>query len=73
MRPGAVVFDCDGVLVDSEPHSVIAWLDVLSALNHPDVVSLLLAGPASHVTLMVYEWSGPNDQQVLVPWLFYCV
>jgi beta-phosphoglucomutase-like phosphatase (HAD superfamily) len=35
MRPGAVVFDCDGVLVDSEPHSVIAWLDVLSALNHP--------------------------------------
>lgn len=34
-RPAAVVFDCDGVLVDSEPHSVAAWLDVLSKLGHP--------------------------------------
>jgi HAD superfamily hydrolase (TIGR01509 family) len=25
----AVVWDCDGVLVDSEPHSVAAWIDVL--------------------------------------------
>lgn len=34
-RPAAVVFDCDGVLVDSEPHSVAAWLDVLKTLDHP--------------------------------------
>lgn len=34
-RPAAVVFDCDGVLVDSEPHSVAAWLDVLGPLGHP--------------------------------------
>lgn len=34
-RPEAVVFDCDGVLVDSEPHSIAAWLEVLSALGHP--------------------------------------
>ena len=34
-RPAAVVFDCDGVLVDSEPHSVAAWLDVLDGLGHP--------------------------------------
>jgi len=34
-RPAAVVFDCDGVLVDSEPHSVAAWLDVLRRLGHP--------------------------------------
>lgn len=33
--PAAVVFDCDGVLVDSEPHSVTAWIDVLSRLGHP--------------------------------------
>lgn len=31
----AVVFDCDGVLVDSEPHSRAAWLGVLGALGHP--------------------------------------
>jgi HAD superfamily hydrolase (TIGR01509 family) len=31
----AVVFDCDGVLVDSEPHSVAAWLAVLGPLGHP--------------------------------------
>ena len=34
-RPGAVVFDCDGVLVDSEPHSLIAWLEVLDGFGHP--------------------------------------
>ncbi|MEK7252705.1 MAG: HAD family phosphatase [Actinomycetota bacterium] len=33
--PGAVVFDCDGVLVDSEPHSVVSWLTVLGRLGHP--------------------------------------
>jgi beta-phosphoglucomutase-like phosphatase (HAD superfamily) len=33
--PGAVVFDCDGVLVDSEPHSVAAWMAVLGAIGHP--------------------------------------
>jgi HAD superfamily hydrolase (TIGR01509 family) len=31
----AVVFDCDGVLVDSEPHSQSAWLAVLGPLGHP--------------------------------------
>lgn len=33
--PVAVVFDCDGVLVDSEPHSVGAWIDVLGQVGHP--------------------------------------
>jgi beta-phosphoglucomutase-like phosphatase (HAD superfamily) len=33
--PVAIVFDCDGVLVDSEPHSVAAWLDVVDRLGHP--------------------------------------
>jgi beta-phosphoglucomutase-like phosphatase (HAD superfamily) len=30
----AVVFDCDGVLVDSEPHSAAAWVVVLGRLGH---------------------------------------
>lgn len=29
------MFDCDGVLVDSEPHSRAAWLAVLGPLGHP--------------------------------------
>lgn len=35
MPPRAVVFDCDGVLVDSEPHSVASWLTVLARYGHP--------------------------------------
>jgi HAD superfamily hydrolase (TIGR01509 family) len=31
----AVVFDCDGVLADSEPHSRYAWLDVIGPMGHP--------------------------------------
>jgi len=29
------VFDCDGVLVDSEPHSRAAWMAVLAGCQHP--------------------------------------
>ena len=35
VRPQAVIFDCDGVLADSEPHAVTAWLGVLRDLGHP--------------------------------------
>ncbi len=35
MIPTAVVFDCDGVLVDSEPHSSRSWLEVLARYDHP--------------------------------------
>lgn len=35
MTRRAVVFDCDGVLVDSEPHSRTAWLMVLGPMDHP--------------------------------------
>lgn len=35
MQPAlAVVFDCDGVLVDSEPASVVAWEAALAELGH---------------------------------------
>jgi len=30
----AVVFDCDGVLVDSEPHSAVAWVAALERYGH---------------------------------------
>jgi HAD superfamily hydrolase (TIGR01509 family) len=31
---GVVIFDCDGVLVDSEPHSAAAWMAVLGPRGH---------------------------------------
>jgi len=41
---------------------------LVSALNDPDVVHKLMAMPEAPVALLVYEWSGPEDQVVLTPW-----
>lgn len=41
---------------------------LVSALSDPGVVSALLAMPSAPVSLLVYEWSGPEDQAVIVPW-----
>ena len=41
---------------------------LITALNDPEIVNRFLAMPQAPVTLMVYEWSGSNDQMVLVPW-----
>lgn len=38
------------------------------ALDDPEVRAKLMAMPSAPVRIMVYEWSGPNDQAVLVPW-----
>lgn len=41
---------------------------VAVALSDPEVRDKLFAMPSAPVRLMVYEWSGPSDQAVLVPW-----
>lgn len=41
---------------------------VITALNHPDVVDLFLETPSAPVSILVYEWSGPQDQTILIPW-----
>lgn len=41
---------------------------LVAALNDRDVVKALMAMPSTPVNLMVYEWSGPEDQTILVPW-----
>lgn len=41
---------------------------LVAALGDRDVMAALLAMPEAPVSLMVYEWSGPEDQAVLVPW-----
>lgn len=41
---------------------------LVAALGAPDVAAALLATPSAPVSIMVYEWSGPADQAILVPW-----
>lgn len=41
---------------------------LITALNDPGVIDILLAMPSAPVELLVYEWSGPDDQAILVPW-----
>ncbi len=54
--------------VDS--HEYRLQLDGLAAaLMHPDVVDVLLAMPAAPVRLAIYEWSGPQDQRLIQPWV----
>lgn len=38
------------------------------ALDKPDVRAALMAVPQSPVRIAVFEWSGPRDQRMLVPW-----
>ena len=38
------------------------------ALDDPEVRRKLMAMPEAPVRLMVYEWSGPADQVIVVPW-----
>ena len=46
-----------------------AQLDGLaSALNDAEVRNKILEMPSAPVRLLVYEWSGPSDQHVLLPW-----
>lgn len=40
-----------------------------AALDSKDVRDRLLALPEAPIRLLVYEWSGPDDQATLVPWV----
>lgn len=53
--------------VDSREYRM--QLDGLAAaLSNSEVTSALLAMPGTAVRIMVYEWSGPKDQTILLPW-----
>jgi hypothetical protein len=41
---------------------------VAAALEDPEVREKLMAMPSAPVRLMVFEWSGPGDQAIVVPW-----
>lgn len=38
------------------------------ALSDPDVREVLLGQPEAPVSLAVYEWSGPGNQAIVLPW-----
>jgi HAD superfamily hydrolase (TIGR01509 family) len=62
----AIVFDCDGVLVDSEPHSATAWVAVLGRRGHrataADVADCTGLGYAA-----TYERLAAVDPAVVLP------
>ncbi len=39
-----------------------------AALNHPDVRDVLFAQPSLPVRISAFEWSGPLDQHMILPW-----
>lgn len=75
----AVVWDCDGVLVDSEPHSVASWVAVLrrfgSEVTPADVESCMGFGyPDTYAQLVAVRSSGPiPDPESLWPLLLEAI
>ncbi len=39
-----------------------------TALDSPAVHEVLFAQPAAPIRVTVYEWSGPEDQTIILPW-----
>lgn len=39
-----------------------------TALSSPSVQTAILAQPQNPMMILVYEWSGPNDQSIIHPW-----
>ncbi|MGH7030823.1 MAG: HAD family hydrolase [Stellaceae bacterium] len=58
MKPGLVIFDCDGVLVDSEPVINRAHAEVLSACGYPITAEVLVerfCGMADNEMIKIIE------------------
>ncbi|WP_318246717.1 DUF1194 domain-containing protein [Pseudooceanicola marinus] len=62
----ALGLDVSGSVDDGE--YALQLQGLARALDHPEVREALFALPQAPVRLMVYEWSGPQDQRVLAPW-----
>lgn len=62
----ALALDVSGS-VDAEEYRL--QLDGLAAaLTNPQVVEAFVAGAAAPVRLMIYEWSGPEHQRIILGW-----
>ena len=62
----ALGFDVSGSVDAREYRLQIDGL--AAALTDPDVRHAFLIAPETPVRLMMYEWSGPEDQRIVVPW-----
>ena len=62
----ALGLDVSGSVDAAEYQLQIAGL--ANALNNAEVRNALLAMPSAPVVLAVYEWSGPEDQRLLLDW-----
>lgn len=40
----------------------------IDALRHPDVIEAALAGPLGRIAVTYFEWAGPGDRTLIVPW-----
>jgi len=63
----AVLFDLDGVLIDSMPHHVAAWKEVFSELgvDLPSEILRRSEGEKAKVTIMKLAPQIPSDR---TPW-----
>ena len=62
----ALALDISGSVDTSEYR--LQMQGVANALRHPDVVAALMALPSAPVELAVFEWSGGDHQNLLIPW-----
>ena len=40
----------------------------IEALRHPDVIDAAMSGPLGRIAVTYFEWAGPGDRTMIVPW-----
>jgi hypothetical protein len=41
----------------------------IAAFRHPDVIDAVLSGPLGKIAVTYFEWAGPGDRVLVVPWM----
>ncbi|MCX5495119.1 DUF1194 domain-containing protein [Kaistia dalseonensis] len=41
----------------------------INALRHAEVINAIRSGPYGRIAVTYFEWSGPDAQEVIVPWM----
>jgi hypothetical protein len=40
----------------------------IDAFRHPDVIAAVRTGPLGRIAVTYFEWAGPGDRRMIVPW-----